>query len=374
MNGNNVAKIFINVNRIYSAYASFEEGYIEPIDPQMTGQFFLRRPQYRSGMWKSWPQSAATVDQHNYVSMRRRVNNVEEYPGSVRCNPGAGNHVYGVSPNVGSEYWYWYAGTGGAKCSWLFAPVTVEDTAGVLAYSSGWTASSGWPRATNNTVKFTQAANADVTLTNWPASTSITRIYTMASNRGNQTVTVEGAQQAQASDNATTTRWQVAKTWPVGDGAATIKVRRDSGYIDADAFVSDIPRNPIGPIYDDRHYNIKYIGSWKNNIGFTGPYSTTISFSNIAEDAATFTFEGNKIRYYYTRASNRGIAAVTIDGVHYANIDMCSPTTVWGGSDIFPSSGSLPAGVHTIHISNTGSTSCGAGNTYIDIDRFRIEN
>lgn len=355
-------------NVVYRVDADFEEGYVEPIDPQMTGRFYLYHPEYYTvGNWVAWRQSAAFTNQHNQVTMLRQLNGIELYPGSERCNPGGSNHVYGVTPSINADIWYWYAGTGGTKCAWLFPPVTVENTAGVLTYSGAWTHSSGWPRATNSSVSWTQAANARVTLTNWPASTSITRIYTMAANRGNQTITVEGVAQPGASDNATTTRWQVAKTWPVADGSATIDVRRDSNFIDADAFISDVPRNPVGPNYDDRHYNFKYIGNWTNAIGFTGPYSNTVSYTNNAEDAMTFTFEGSRITYFYARANNRGRAAVTIDGVHRGFVDQCLPgqNPQWNASTQF---NGLGGGTHTIHISNAGATGC-AG-SFIDVDRL----
>jgi hypothetical protein len=353
-------------NTVYRVDADFEEGYVEPVDPLMTGRFYLYDPEYDSGGgWTDWPQSAAFTNQHNEITMKRKVNNIEDFPGSKWCNPGGPNHYYGITPNINNDYKYWYAGTGATKCAFLFPPVTVENTAGVLAYTGAWTHQPGWSRATNNSVSYTNAANARVTLTNWPANTSITRIYTMANNRGNQTITVEGVANPAASDNAVTTRWQVAKTWAIADGFATIDVRRDSNYIDADAFISDIPRSPVGPVYDDRHYNLKYIGNWANHIGFTGPSDNSVSYTNIAEDAVTFTFEGTQIQYFYTRANNRGRAAVTIDGIDRGFVDQCSANTQWQASTLF---NGLGGGTHTIHIANAGPTGC-AG-SYIDVDKL----
>ena len=94
----------------------------------------------------------------------------------------------------------------------------------------------------------------------------------------------------------------------------------------------------------------------------------------MAENAISFTFEGNKIKYTYTKHWNRGIARITIDGNDYGTIDACSASTQWQQSVTFPSSGNLPAGVHTLHIANTGQSNCGSTDAYkyIDVDKFEI--
>jgi hypothetical protein len=195
----------------------------------------------------------------------------------------------------------------------------------------------------------------------------------MHPNRGNRTITVNGNASGGSDDLQNgPARWQVAKTWDIAGGLATIQVRRDSDYIDADAFVSDIPRMGAGT-YDDRHYNIKYIGNWSNHIGFAGPHDTTVSYSNTTEDAVTFTFVGNQITYYFTRAGNRGYAAVTIDGVHRDEINQYTvppPDVLWGQSVAY---GGLGAGVHTIHISNMGIRDARSTGFYIDVDRFVVQ-
>lgn len=62
--------------------------------------------------------------------------------------------------------------------------------------------------------------------------------------------------------------------------------------------------------------------AYSEAIGWPSAHDTTTSYTNNAEDAATFTFEGQSITYYYTKASNRGIAAVTIDGIDRGTINL----------------------------------------------------
>ncbi len=81
----------------------------------------------------------------------------------------------------------------------------------------------------------------------------------------------------------------------------------------------------------------------------------------------TFTFYGDVVTYYYTRASNRGIARVMIDGISYGTINLYSATTLWQQSTTYSGLGS---GIHTIHISIDGPGA--GGGSFIDIDAIRV--
>lgn len=352
-----VAKIFINASRIYQAFADFEEAYVEATDPFIQAQTWLANPQYVDGQWKDWPLSSRAIGQHNHI---------QSIPQTICPN------YYGATPNYGTSYvWTWFAGSGGAKCSWLFPPVTVDNSNSLaLSYTGSWSHGTNWPRAYNQTVSWTNGLNNKVTLTNWPASYSITRLYTMHPNRGNQITTVNGVASPSTSDSASPARWQVAKTWPVTGGSASIEVKNNGGgYTDADAFVIDIPRMLSGT-FDDRHYRFNYIGSWTNSIGFAAAYNSTSSYTRNIEDAVTFTFEGSQITYYYTKAFNRGKAVITIDGVAKPDIDLCTPypTVLWQQSTSYSG---LGAGTHTIHIANGGATGC--SDSYIDVDKVEVQ-
>jgi 4-amino-4-deoxy-L-arabinose transferase-like glycosyltransferase len=67
--------------------------------------------------------------------------------------------------------------------------------------------------------------------------------------------------------------------------------------------------------YDDFDPAIRYRGDWTSSDKFDGPFLHTISFTNIPGAEAAFAFEGSSLVYMYTKAPNRGLAAITIDGV-----------------------------------------------------------
>ncbi|MCX6050871.1 MAG: hypothetical protein NT075_37765 [Chloroflexi bacterium] len=370
VNGNDVAHIKINVNRIYKGFASMEEGYGDLLDPEMTGQFTLQHPEYNYSGWKSWPQSAVTPDQHNYITFRKAVNNA-----TVDPNPQCPTY-YAATPNLG-DIWSWYAGTGGVQCGHIFPPIAYDNGNAAVGYTGSWTFNNTCcPYAWKGTLNWSNVVNDKatlVTIPNYHPSSSITRLYTMAPNRGTSIVKKNGTTVAYSNDYASTKRYQVARTWDAS-GATTMDIINNCcNYTDVDAFLVDTPQVATGT-YDNYHYMIRYIGgSWTHN-STTVPSaaSGTLSWTNIAESAATFTFTGSRIDYYYTLAPNRGKAAITIDGVEKEIVNACNATKVWQQSKSYTG---LGAGTHTFHVANMGQSTCGDGSStyqYIDVDKFQV--
>jgi hypothetical protein len=379
-----LARIPFDHNTIYRATATFEEGYIELIDPQLNGGFYLLRPEYHSGgVWNSWPLSADSTSKQNRIFLGRMVNGTDVAPEFI-C-PG----VYGVTPNVDiNDPWHWYAGTGGIQCGHIFPPAAYDDFHANVTYTGSWTASWGCcPRAWKQSLHWSNATgdgtNNTTTLTTvsgFHPTNSLTRVFTMAPNRGTTRVRI-GSTNYDNNDYAAENRWQVARTWSLS-GATTLKVFKIAGdatrYSDVDVFLVDVPRAAAVPNNDDRydnyHYLMRYLGSWTHNsTSVPNAHKDTLSWTNNAGDTVSFTFVGNKIKYHYTRHWNRGIAVITIDGVNYGEVNACSGTTEWHRSDTFPpGSATLGAGVHTINITNSGRTTCGTGSnyTYIDVDHL----
>jgi glycosyltransferase involved in cell wall biosynthesis len=122
--------------------------------------------------------------------------------------------------------------------------------------------------------------------------------------------------------------------------------------------------------YDDLDPAIRYRGDWTSSDKFEGPFQHTISFTNIPGAEAAFAFEGSSLVYMYTKAPNRGLAAITIDGADKGTIDMYAPTVGWQDSSQFCC---LGPGKHVIVIRVLGQASPHSTGQFIDLDGFRVE-
>ena len=122
--------------------------------------------------------------------------------------------------------------------------------------------------------------------------------------------------------------------------------------------------------YDDVDPAIRYRGGWTNSDKFDGPFQHTISFTDIPGAEAAFAFEGTALVYMYTKAPNRGLAAITIDGAGKGTIDLYSPTVEWQASSRFCC---LGPGKHVVVIRVLGQNSPGSTGQFVDVDGFRVE-
>ena len=73
--------------------------------------------------------------------------------------------------------------------------------------------------------------------------------------------------------------------------------------------------------------------------------------------------------YVFTKAANRGIAAVTIDGAGKGTIDLYSVDPQWQCSVHYAG---LGAGRHLVVIRVTGENRVGATGKFVDLDAFRV--
>jgi hypothetical protein len=233
----------------------------------------------------------------------------------------------------------------------------------------GWTGGYPFPRAFLQTESWSNQIGAS----SWFAfqGDRITWMFSKAFNRGWQDVYIDGSYiESINTDDDNDTLWQVHKTWGVAPGQHVIEIRRqDAGatYTDLDAYVLNIVRQQ--GVHDDASGGIQYIGAWTHGAGWQGPLNGTVSWSNTADDAIVFTFVGDGITYWYTRAWNRGIAKVTIDGNFVQTIDLYAPNVAWQQSIRWP----LADGTHTLHIAVTGDRNPNSQGTYIDVDQLAAD-
>ena len=86
--------------------------------------------------------------------------------------------------------------------------------------------------------------------------------------------------------------------------------------------------------FDDISDDIHYTGLWSHGL-FAEAAGGTVSFSNDPGAVARLSFEGSEITWVYTKAFNRGIAEVKLDGIARGEIDLYSPKIVWQARKTF---------------------------------------
>lgn len=251
--------------------------------------------------------------------------------------------------------------------------IGTDPVLGAIGYggSSSWTNASGFSKTYNNSVAYTSGSQGARYWFNFKGST-VTRHYTMASNRGEVKVYIDGVHIDTMNDYSPKVHWQAAKTWNVSGGPDhTIEFRKkgnSSKYIDIDAITINTPHS-AGPVNNMPDSGAaKFIGTWYNYNG-SGPYGNNLGYSNITDDAIVFTFIGTGVRYFYTKAFNRGKAHVVIDGVNQGYVDLYNSSIQWQQSRTYSG---LPHGIHTIHIAVAGTKHSASSNYYIDVDKFEV--
>jgi glycosyltransferase involved in cell wall biosynthesis len=123
-------------------------------------------------------------------------------------------------------------------------------------------------------------------------------------------------------------------------------------------------------VYDDFDPAIRYRGDWTNSDEFDGPFLHTVSFTDIPGAEAALAFEGKALTYVYTKAPNRGLAQITIDGASKGTIDLYSPTVEWQSTSRFCC---LGPGKHVVVIRVAGQNNPRSTGQFVDVDSFRVE-
>jgi hypothetical protein len=132
-----------------------------------------------------------------------------------------------------------------------------------------------------------------------------------------------------------------------------------------------IPKDtrPFTPgTHDDGEARIEYSGAWLHDKQFAEPVGGTLSYSNVAGDALKLTFEGSAITYVYTRAANRGIGEVWIDGKLARRISLYAAQTTWQSSVRMR----VPQGTHTFELRVTGRKDPKATGAFVDLDAVTV--
>lgn len=99
--------------------------------------------------------------------------------------------------------------------------------------------------------------------------------------------------------------------------------------------------------YDDANPAILYSGGWERDVQFAEPRDRSISYSNLPGAYVRFAFTGREVTYFYTKASNRGTAAILIDGIARGNLNLKSENVEWRQQTVYSG---LGEGRHELEI------------------------
>jgi hypothetical protein len=122
--------------------------------------------------------------------------------------------------------------------------------------------------------------------------------------------------------------------------------------------------------YDDFDPALLYRGDWTKDRTFERADQHTITFTNIPGSEVEIRFEGKALTYVYTKAFNRGMAQVAVDGVDQGTVDLYSGNTEWQSRTRFCC---FAKGPHTAVIKLTGRADPRSKGTFIDLDSFTVE-
>ncbi len=256
----------------------------------------------------------------------------------------------------------------------------VTDSA--LVWGGNWAQPTYDPMAIGYYRRYTQNNGDYVQLTF--TGTTISYVYMMAYNRGAVEVKLDNnvidildsfSRDVQQDLVTPSHRRQVIKTYKTNPGQHTIRLtlrRGDSGseryFMDLDAFIVDIGYGGYGT-YDQTNPYATFFGPWYR-WDAADAYNDWFLYSVDPGAGGRFTFEGDNITWYFTRANNRGKAMITIDGgIERYYVDLWSQDTK--RNEYVVNSG-LGAGIHTIEIVNLGAKRPESTGYFIDVDAFIV--
>lgn len=154
-------------------------------------------------------------------------------------------------------------------------------------------------------------------------------------------------------------------------------VRAESGGTDAVRLqLLDRP----GSVFDDRHPDVRFVGTWLSMDDDLECYAGTETISNKAGDYCEFKFEGTGVCWIGSLDQFHGKADVYVDStLKAAGVDgYCSLAYGTPRGDlkehqmVLYSVEGLKAGRHTIRVVVTGTKHANANNTYVAVDAFRV--
>lgn len=122
--------------------------------------------------------------------------------------------------------------------------------------------------------------------------------------------------------------------------------------------------------YDDTDSQIDYHGTWTVDRQFRSAVNGTLTYSNSPGDRVRLGFSGTGITWAYTKAFNRGMARVSIDGIERATIDLYSPAIGWNTRASFRG---LHPGEHLLEVYVLEKRNAKAADRFVDVDAITVD-
>lgn len=122
--------------------------------------------------------------------------------------------------------------------------------------------------------------------------------------------------------------------------------------------------------YDDKDIRIMYRGAWIRDPQFPRTVNHSLTYSDAAGESFRAGFTGSRITWVFTRASNRGLAQVLIDGVEREVVDLYAHDPEWQARKTFDAPGADP---HTFEVRVMGQKNARAAGAYVDVDQVIVE-
>ncbi len=124
---------------------------------------------------------------------------------------------------------------------------------------------------------------------------------------------------------------------------------------------------PAG-VTDDTSPLLCWDGDWVSQ-RFSQSIEGTLTYARDAGAAVTIAFRGTSLEYVCTKAFNRGLAEMTIDGAARGVIDLYAPAPVWQAAFRFDG---LAPGEHVAVLRVLGRHNPAASDSIVDVDAFRV--
>jgi dolichol-phosphate mannosyltransferase len=123
--------------------------------------------------------------------------------------------------------------------------------------------------------------------------------------------------------------------------------------------------------YDDFDTLIRFRGDWtQDDRASSGAWSGSLTYTLEPGAEAGFAFDGRALTYVYTKAWNRGVAEIAVDGVTRGFVDLYSPRIEWQSRVAYCC---FAPGRHELTIRATGRHNPAATASYIDLDALIVE-